>query len=82
MEKLLNFLVTSIVTLPEAVKIDLQEADGAVNLSLAVDQEDMKIVIGKKGQTIRAIRHLLRLKALKEGTRVNLVLEDKAPDTQ
>lgn len=80
MTKILTFLATAIVAKPEAVKVSLSDTDGIQNLVLSVDQDDMKIVIGKQGQTIRAIRHLLRLKALKEGKRVNLTLEEKTTD--
>jgi predicted RNA-binding protein YlqC (UPF0109 family) len=76
MDKLLTFLVTAIVTKPEAVKITRTEINGVENFNLSVDPEDMKIVIGKQGQTIRAIRHLLRLKAIRESSRVNLLLEE------
>lgn len=76
MEKLLEFIVTSIVQKPKKVKIEKEGGEGFVNLRLKVDPEDLKIVIGKRGRTIRAIRNLLRLKAIKEGVRVNLELEE------
>lgn len=77
MEKLLEFITKAIVESPEKVKIKKKEENGLVNLSLKVDPEDLKIVIGKKGRTIRAIRNLLRLKAIKEKVRFNLELEDE-----
>lgn len=76
MERLLEFIIQSIVEKPKKVKIKKEEKEGIVNFFLKVDPDDLKIVIGKRGRTIRAIRNLLRLKAIKEGMRVNLELEE------
>ena len=74
MKDLLNFIVTNLVTKPEAVVIDEQNEDGNVSLSLKVDPSDMGLIIGKNGQTIRAIRKLLTVRAIAENVRVNLQL--------
>ncbi len=74
MQELLNFIVTSLVTKPEVVSIDEQIEEGTVNLNLTVDSSDMGIIIGKSGQTIRAIRKLLTVRAIAENVRVNLQL--------
>lgn len=76
MEKLLEFIVKSIVEKPAKVEIKKEEKEGISEFFLRVDPEDIKIIIGKKGRTIRAIRNLLRLRAMKEGIRVNLQLEE------
>lgn len=76
MEKLLEYIVKSIVQKPKKVKIKKEKTEVLTNFSLKVDPEDIKIVIGKKGRTIKAIRNLLRLRAIKEGVRVNLQLEE------
>jgi len=46
-----------------------------VLLKLHVDQEDMGRVIGKQGRVVQAMRTLLRVVAVKQGTRVELVVE-------
>ena len=66
MKDLLNFIVTSLVTKPEAIKIDELSESGNVNLNLTVDPSDMGLIIGKGGQTIRAIRKLLTVRAIAE----------------
>lgn len=76
MKDLLSFIVTSLVTKPDAVKIDEQRQDGNVDLNLTVDPADMGIIIGKSGQTIRAIRKLLTVRAIAENVRVNLQLAE------
>lgn len=76
MKDLLNFIVTNLVTKPDAVSIDEQSDNGNVNLNLTVDPQDMGIIIGKSGQTIRAIRKLLTVRAIAENVRVNLQLNE------
>lgn len=73
---LLNFIVTSLVSKPEAVAIDEQNTDSEVTLNLTVDPSDMGLIIGKSGQTIRAIRKLLTVRAIAENVRVNLQLTE------
>lgn len=78
MKDLLNYIVTNLVTKPEAVNIDEQEEAGNVNLTLTVDPSDMGLIIGKSGQTIRAIRKLLTVRAIAENVRVNMQLVEPA----
>ena len=79
MKDLLEYIVKNLITKPEAVKIDEKKADGEVNLTLTVDPTDMGLTIGKGGQTIRAIRKLLTVRAIVENVRVNLTLAEPAP---
>jgi predicted RNA-binding protein YlqC (UPF0109 family) len=76
MKDLLNFIVTNLVSKPEAVLVDEQKEENNVNLLLTVDPSDMGIIIGKGGQTIRAIRKLLTVRAIAENIRVNLQLSE------
>ena len=78
MKDLLEFIVTNLVTKPEAVSVEEQSEEGNVNLNLTVDPEDMGLIIGKGGQTIRSIRKLLTVRAIAENVRVNLQLNDPA----
>lgn len=76
MKDLLNFIITSLVSKPGAVLIEEQQAEGTINLNLTVDPSDMGLIIGKGGQTIRAIRKLLTVRAIAENVRVNLQLTE------
>lgn len=76
MKDLLNYLVTNIVSKPEEIKIEEENQDGVINLTLTVDPTDMGLVIGKGGQTIRSIRKLLTVRAIAENVRVNLQLSE------
>jgi len=74
MKKLLEYLVTSIVEHPEAVVVEESEEEGQINLNFQVHPDDVKIVIGKQGQTIKALRELVKIKAIKERKKVNVNL--------
>ena len=78
MKDLLNYIVTSLVTKPDAISIDEHTEEGSVDLILTVDPSDMGLIIGKGGQTIRSIRKLLTVRAIAENVRVNLQLNDPA----
>lgn len=79
MEDLLLYLVKSIVRFPEKVEVLARAAEKLEEISfvLSVAPEDMGVVIGKEGRTIRAIRTILNLKAYQEKKRVFLILEEK-----
>lgn len=74
MKDLLDYLVKLIVNNPDDVKVEVDEKDDYINLKLAVNEEDKGLVIGKGGKTIRALRTMLRVKAIKENKRFNLEL--------
>ena len=77
MKDLLEYLVKNIVEQPEAVKVEeTSTPEGFVNLQITVAPEDMGMVIGKGGRIIRALRNLVRVKAIKEGKRVNVELTE------
>ena len=79
MKKLLEFIIRSISSKPEEVKVEAQEGEGGqIEFHLQANPEDLKIIIGKKGRTIRAIRNLLKLKAFKEGKKFNLIIDEKS----
>jgi uncharacterized protein len=72
---LLKDITSSIVAHPDEVKVE-ETADetGLVTLQLKVHEEDMGRVIGKEGKIISAIRTLMRVAAVKQGTRLRIDL--------
>lgn len=78
MQELLDYIVKNLVSKPEEIKIEETSDGQSVNFSLTVAQDDMGMIIGKAGQTIKAIRKLLIASALGENRnlRVNLTLVD------
>ena len=78
MKDLLEYILKNLVTKPEEIKIEEETAEGTVNFNLTVNPEDIGMVIGKAGHTIRSIRRLLVARAMAENSnlRVNLNLQE------
>jgi uncharacterized protein len=78
MDKILNYIVTSIVEKPEEVKITSDEQeDGVINLGIEVADEDMGRIIGKNGKVIKAIRNIIKIPSIKQNKRVYVSLVEK-----
>jgi len=75
-QEFLDFVVKALVDKPEAVKTDRKVDEMGVLLMLKVDPEDMGKIIGRSGQTAKAIRSLLRVVGIKNNARVNLKIEE------
>lgn len=60
MERLLEFLARSIVDQPDDVKVEAFEEEDALVLELAVAEDDVGQVIGRRGRTINALRTVMR----------------------
>jgi len=80
MRELLEYIVKNLASKPEQIKIEEKVEDSTVNFNLTVDPLDMGMIIGKAGQTIKAIRRLLVARAMAENQqlRVNLNLTEEA----
>lgn len=65
-------LVRAIVNHPEDVNTERIVDERGVLITLHINQEDMGYVIGRQGQTARAIRTLLKIVGAKANARVNL----------
>jgi predicted RNA-binding protein YlqC (UPF0109 family) len=74
----LEYVVKAIVAHPEKVSIDRTIDERGVLLTLSIDPSDMGYVIGKKGQTAKAIRTLLKIVGAKNNARVNLKINEPA----
>lgn len=76
MKDLIDYIVKQLVTKPDAVSIEEAQDEGGMVLHLTVDPEDMGIIIGKGGQTIKSLRKILAVRAMNDGARVYLHLVD------
>jgi predicted RNA-binding protein YlqC (UPF0109 family) len=72
MKELVEFIARAIVNAPDQVVVTEETSEEGLTLKLQVADEDKGRVIGKQGRIAQAMRTLLRVKAAKEGTRVNL----------
>lgn len=69
-------VVKMLVDNPDAVKVERKVDEMGVLISLDVDPKDMGIVIGREGQTAKALRTLLRVIGAKNNARVNLKINE------
>ncbi len=72
----LDYLVSSLVDDPDAVRVDQLEQRGRVRLEVRVGPDDMGRVIGKRGRVANAIRTVVRAAAARDGVDVDIEFED------
>lgn len=71
-QEFIEYVVKGLVGHPEDVKTERTVDERGVLITLHINQEDMGYVIGRQGQTARALRTLLRIVGAKNNARVNL----------
>jgi len=72
----LEYVVKALVDHPDDVKIKRTVDEMGVLMTLDVNPEDMGKVIGRSGNTAKAIRILLRVVGMKNNARVNLKINE------
>lgn len=72
----LKFVVENLVTNKEDIIIEKKDDELGTLLTLKVNKADMGIIIGKGGNTINALRAILRLLGLKLNKKINLKVID------
>jgi predicted RNA-binding protein YlqC (UPF0109 family) len=75
-QQFIEYIVKSLVSNPDAVKIERRIDEKGVLLELTVDGEDLGRVIGKRGATAQSLRTLLRALGTKNDARYNLKIID------
>ncbi len=79
-QQFVEFVVKSLVSKPDEVKVERRIDEKGVLLELTVDPEDLGRVIGKRGATAQSIRTLLRALGTKNDARYNLKIVDNGPE--
>lgn len=77
-KEFLEYVVKALVDNPNDVKIDRTVDEMGVLISLTVNPSDMGKIIGRMGNTAKAIRTLLRIIGMKNNARVNLKINEPA----
>ena len=77
---LLDLIVRNLVEFPDDIKITRTTDEMGVLLTLDINQVDMGRVIGRLGNTAKAIRTLLRAVGMATGARINLKISDPHPE--
>jgi len=72
----LEYIVKALVDFPDDVKIDRTVDEMGVLITMTVNSADMGKIIGRQGNTAKAIRTLLRVIGMKNNARVNLKINE------
>lgn len=75
-QQFVEYIIKSLVSKPDEVKIERRVDEKGVLLELTVDAEDLGRVIGKRGATAQSLRTLLRALGTKNEARYNLKIID------
>ncbi len=78
----LEYVVKSLVDNPNDVVIDRVVDEMGVLMTLSVHKDDMGKIIGRQGNTAKAIRTLLRVVGMKHNARVNLKINEPEGGTR
>ncbi len=77
MKEFIEYILGQLVRHPEEMSVTEDEQNGFITYKIDVSEEDMGLVIGKGGRTIRSIRSLVKAKAIKDGVRVRIDLVEE-----
>ena len=72
MKELIEYIAKSLASRPDDVVVTEEYEDDRVVLRLEVADEDKGKIIGRQGRVAQAMRALLRVSAVKNGTRAVL----------
>jgi predicted RNA-binding protein YlqC (UPF0109 family) len=79
-ESFLRHLLSGIVLQPEHMRLARTEDQRGILFRISLTKSDMPLLIGKAGQSINAVRHIMKMYR-KDGTNISLILEEPASDT-
>lgn len=76
MKNLLEYILIHLVEFPEEVEISEQVENGFYTYTIHVNSSDIGRVIGKNGSVIKSIRNIAKIRAIKEGIRTRIEVDD------
>lgn len=76
MKDAIAYILASIVENKDKIQITEESEGDFINFKISVDKEDMGRVIGKNGKIIRAIRNVLKIPAIKQDKKINILLSE------
>jgi len=74
MEEFIAYLVKNLVSSPSEVRVTSREESDVLHVEIYVAKEDIGKVIGRKGNTINALRTIARTVATRLGRHVHIDL--------
>lgn len=79
MKEYLEYIIKSLVDLPEQVRINEVPGEGGTILEVQVAQEDLGKIIGRQGRTARALRSIIGAASIRANKHIILeILESDA----
>jgi len=75
-QEFVEYIVKALVNNPDKVKTGRKVDEMGVLITLDLDPSDMGQIIGRQGQTAKAIRTLLKVVGAKNKARVNLKINE------
>lgn len=88
MEEFVAYIIKNLVSKPEAVQVASIEGTEPLKIEIRVAPEDVGKMIGRKGNTINALRTIVRTVATRLGQQVQVELiqpereQEKAPEKE
>ena len=80
MQDILEYILKNITTVPDDVKVSVEEVEGTTNYIVNVNPADVGRIIGKEGKVIKAIRTIMRVIAIQRGVHVRVSIgSDNVP---
>ena len=76
MKNLLEYILIHLVQYPEDVRVDETQDERGFLYTIHVNSEDIGRVIGKGGAVIHSIRNIGKIRAIKEGIRARITIDD------
>ncbi len=76
MDELIRTIVTPFVDHPDDIQVTKEESGERTTYILSVNKEDMGKVIGKRGRTAQAIRHIIHAAGLAHHEQATLTIRD------
>jgi len=74
MQDLVSYMIENIVDGP--VEVTETDDNGFKVFQVRIPKDQVGIVIGKGGKTINALKNILKIRAIKEGVRVDIQVEE------
>lgn len=75
MQELIEYMAKSLASKPDDVQVTTEDEGNRIIFRLQVASEDKGKIIGRQGRVAQAMRTLIRVAAVKNGTRAVLEIE-------
>ena len=76
-----KLIVCPLLRHPDELKVTTTHDDMGVLLTLDLNKEDMGIIIGRSGETAKAVRHLVRIVGIVGNARVSVKINEPEGST-